>query len=89
VDVRHRESFLCDPTKLKGHPIYERFVDLAFKVLPNLNGIREVPEVKPMTGHRQRCRIHLSSYRIGVHIDGSVVDVVRVMDRRGFYRFFP
>jgi mRNA-degrading endonuclease RelE of RelBE toxin-antitoxin system len=89
VDVRYRTSFLRDLKKLRGHPVYDRIVDLAFEVLPNLEDIRELPEVKPMTGHRHRFRIRLSSSRIGVHIDGNVVELVRVMDRRDFYRYFP
>ena len=89
VDVRYRESFLRDLKKLKKHPIYDRIFALAFRTLPEAEELSKVPGVKAMTGHPHRYRIRVASYRVGIEVDGAVVEMVRVLDRRDFYRFFP
>ncbi len=89
MDVRYRESFLRDLKKLKKHPIYDRIVTLAFQTLPDAEDLRQVPSLKSMTGHPHRYRIRIRSYRVGIQVEGSAVEVVRVLDRRDFYRYFP
>jgi len=42
-----------------------------------------------MTGHSGRYRVRVSSYRVGIEIADDVVELVRVLDRRDFYRYFP
>ena len=89
MDLRYRKSFLRDLKKLKSYPIYQRIFELAFEILPKLNDIRELSGVKAITGHPHRFRVRLSSYRIGIQVEGDVVELVRVLDRRDFYRYFP
>lgn len=89
MEVRYRESFLRDLKKLRKHPIYERIFTLAFRTLPDAADLREISGVKAMTGHPHRYRIRVASYRVGIEVDGKVVEMIRVLDRREFYRFFP
>lgn len=89
MDVRYRESFLRDLKKLKKKPVFARIRRLAFETLPEAQDLREVPGVKPMTGHAGRYRIRVGNYRIGIEVAGTIVEIVRALDRRDFYRYFP
>lgn len=89
MDVRYRESFLRDLKKLKRLPIYEKIYALSFETLPSATDLREIPGIKAMQGQPHRYRIRVASYRIGIEISGTVVELVRVLDRREFYRYFP
>ena len=89
MEVRYRESFLRDLKKLKKLPIYEKIYALSFETLPLAGELREIPGVKAMQGHPHRYRIRVASYRVGIEIAGPVVEMVRVLDRREFYRYFP
>jgi len=89
VDVRYRESFLRDLKKLKKLPIYDRIQAFAFETLPSAKLLSEIPGVRAMTGHPHRYRVRIASYRVGIEIDETVVELVRVLDRRDFYRYFP
>ena len=89
MEVRYRQSFLRDLKKLKKHPIYGAVFQLAFKVLPEAEELTQVPGIKAMKGHLQRYRIRKGSYRIGIEVNGPIVELVRVLDRRDFYRYFP
>lgn len=89
MDVRYRESFLRDLKKLRKHPIYDKVFSLSFETLPEAEDLRKVPGVKPMTDHPGRYRIRVGSYRVGIEVEGGIVEMVRVLDRRAFYRYFP
>lgn len=89
MEVRYRKSFLRDLKKLKKHPLYNKIYTLAFETLPEAEMLTDVPGVKAMTGHPKRYRIRVGSYRIGIHSDGPILEMVRVLDRRDFYQYFP
>ncbi len=89
MDVKYRESFLRDLKKLKKYPVYNKIVTLAFQTLPDAADLRQIPGLKSMTGHPHRHRIRVGSYRVGIQVEGATVELVRVLDRRDFYRYFP
>ena len=89
MEVRYRKSFLRDlkRLKLKKHPLYDKVYALSFETLPNAQSLATIPDTKAMRGHPGRYRIRLGSYRMGIQVDGSVVELVRVLDRREFFRY--
>jgi mRNA interferase RelE/StbE len=87
VNVQYRQAFLKDLKRLKNTPIYQDVYDLAFTTLPQVKTLREVPGVKALKGKRYRVR--LGDYRVGLEVDGDDVQVMRVLHRREFYRYFP
>jgi len=89
VEVRYRESFLRDLKKLKGQSIYDRIFGLAFTTLPEADSLRDVTGVKAMRGYPNRYHIRIGNYRIGIEVHGDNVEVMRVLHRREFYRYFP
>ena len=89
MEVRYRQSFLRDLRKLKKHPLYDAVFTLAFHTLPEAEELTQVPGVKAMKGHPRRYRIRKGSQRIGIQVDGPIVELVRVLDRGDFYRYFP
>jgi len=89
VDVLYREAFLQDLKKLKKQPAYERIVRVVFELLPAAPDLRSLAGVKSLSGHRGRHRIRIGDYRVGIEVMASTVEVVRVLHRRDFYRYFP
>ena len=51
--------------------------------------MRDVPDVKAMRRHPKRYRVRVSNYRIGIEAKGDTVEVMRVLHRGEFYRYFP
>ena len=89
MDVRYRQAFLRDLKKLKKQAIYDRVFALSFETLPAADDLSEIPGVKAMKDHPRRYRIRIGSYRVGIEVDGDIVEMVRVLNRRDFYRYFP
>jgi mRNA interferase RelE/StbE len=42
-----------------------------------------------MKGYPNRYRIRISDYRVGIEVFGEQVEIMRVLHRREFYRYFP
>jgi len=89
VEVRYRRRFLRDLKKLRSQPIYGRIFELAFTILPQAQTLRDVASVKAMRGYPGRYRIRVGDYRVGIEVQGGVVEVTCVLHRRDFYRYFP
>ena len=89
MEVQYRRSFLRDLKKLKGQSVYDRIFELAFTTLPEADSLRDVTGVKAMRGYPNRYRIRIGNYRIRIEVHGDNVEVMRVLHRREFYRYFP
>jgi mRNA interferase RelE/StbE len=89
VEVRYRELFLRDLKKLKNQPIHDEVFELVFTILPEVKTLRDVTGIKVMKGYPNRYRIRLGNYRVGIEVHGDTVEVMRVLHRREFYRYFP
>ena len=89
MEVQYRKSFLRDLKKLKRQPVYDRIFELAFTTLPRADRLRDVTGVKAMRGYPNRYRIRIGNYRVGIEVHGDNVEVMRVLYRREFYRYFP
>jgi mRNA interferase RelE/StbE len=89
LNVQYRQLFLKDLQKLKKQAIYERIHELAFVTLPKTSSIQELLNVKALVGTTNRYRIRVGDYRIGFEINGDTIELMRVVHRREFYRYFP
>jgi mRNA-degrading endonuclease RelE of RelBE toxin-antitoxin system len=89
VEVQYRKAFLRDLKKLKKQPVYDRIFELTFTTLPEVGRLRDVAGVKAMRGYPNRYRIRIGNYRVGIEVQGNNVEVMRVLHRREFYRYFP
>ena len=62
---------------------------MAFTTLESINSLEEIPDIKAMVGYAGRYRIRIGNYRIGIEVNEDVIEVMRVLHRREFYRYFP
>jgi mRNA-degrading endonuclease RelE of RelBE toxin-antitoxin system len=89
LKVQYRKRFLKDLKALKNQPVYEQILQLAFRELPNAKSLQEIGNVKPMKGAANRYRIRLGEYRLGIAVVDNKIEVMRLLHRREFYRYFP
>lgn len=59
------------------------------KLVKEVNKLEDVPGVKKLTGFNDAFRIRSGNYRIGVFVDGKVVQFARVAHRKDIYKIFP
>jgi len=75
--------------KLKNLTIYNRITEIVFTILPNLDSLRKLDNVKSMTGYKNRYRISIGKHRTGIEVEKDYIEIIRVLHRKEFYHFFP
>lgn len=89
MEVQYREAFLKDLKQLKSSASYERIYEFAFTTLAEINSLEDISDIKAMKGYTGRYRIRIGDYRIGIEVNPDGIEVMRVLHRREFYRYFP
>lgn len=83
-----RKSFARDLKKIKDQSLLDRVREVIGAV-EAANDPGSIGGLEKLSGTDRSFRIRLGDYRIGVTIEGDVVDFVRVLPRRDLYRYFP
>jgi mRNA interferase RelE/StbE len=83
-----RKSFARDLKKVKSQTVLDR-VQLAIEQVEAAAGLQDIGQLKKMGGTSNYYRIRVADYRIGVVVEGDVVEFVRCLPRADLYRFFP
>ena len=83
-----RTSFTRDLRKVKSQSTLDRVREVIEQVeaAPDPAAISDL---KRLTGASNAYRIRIGDYRIGVTIEGDLMEFVRFLHRRDLYRFFP
>lgn len=89
MTVLYRKLFLKDLKTLQGNLSYDKIYNLAFIVLPEVTHLHDIQNVKAMKNYPKRYRIRIGDFRIGIEIQGDTVEVMRLLHRKEFYRYFP
>lgn len=89
MKVEYRQLFLKDLKKLKKKLIYQQVFDLAFTILPEINSLQDLTQIKAMKGYPNPYRIPIGDYRVGLEINQDKIEIMRVLHRREFYPYFP
>jgi mRNA-degrading endonuclease RelE of RelBE toxin-antitoxin system len=89
MKVEYRKLFLKDLKKLKNNRVYQQILDLTFKEFLEAKSLQDLSQIKAMKGYPNRYRIRIGNYRIGIELNGNTIEVMRVLHRRDFYRYFP
>ena len=59
------------------------------ELLEAANNLSEIPNLKKLKGHKSAYRIKLGEYRIGIFVEGKVVEMARLIHRKDIYKVFP
>jgi mRNA interferase RelE/StbE len=88
MKVAFRKSFTRDLEKVKDQAVLER-VRQSILLAESADGPQHVEGLRKLSGTETFFKIGVGDYRIGVVIEGDVIEFVRCLPRRDLYRFFP
>ena len=86
--IEFLEKFYTDLDKIKVKSIKESTHKIILKV-EMANSLSDVPNVKKLSGHKLAYRIRLGDYRIGIFVEGNLVEFARIVHRKDIYKVFP
>ena len=87
MNVEIRKSFEKDATKLSA----AMKVELA-SIIQQISKSKKLSEIyscKKLAGFKNAYRIRWGSYRIGFFFENETVELVRILNRKDIYKFFP
>lgn len=89
LNIQYSEKFLKDLKKLKRTNYYNKIYDLCFNELPEFDDINSIKNLKKIQGYSDYFRIKFGVYRIGLKIEGEYIQLMRVLQRKDIYKYFP
>jgi mRNA interferase RelE/StbE len=85
--VTIRSSFVKDSQKLR--PVTKKELASIIQNLEASNNLLHISNCKKLSGYKTAYRIRLGNYRIGFFYTGNSIELVRILDRKEVYRYFP
>jgi mRNA-degrading endonuclease RelE of RelBE toxin-antitoxin system len=87
VNIEVRKSFEKDSAKL---PV--QFQNQLSRIIEGIimsKKLSEIPSCKKMIGYKSAYRIKMHNYRIGFFFENQIIELVRVLNRKDIYKYFP
>ena len=88
MKVEFRKSFEKDLRKLGDRQILTRVKDIIYEVEASQR-LDEISNFKKLKTKGNYYRIRVGDYRIGITVDGEVINFIRILHRREIYQKFP
>ena len=88
MKARYRKSFERDVRKVGDRAVLARLA-AALRAIEEAGSLMDVTGVRPLSGVPGLYRLRIGDYRLGIAVEGEVVEIVRFLHRREIYRYFP
>jgi mRNA interferase RelE/StbE len=86
--VEFLEKFSKDIDRINQPHVKDGVVRM-IKRVEAAKSFSEIPHTKKLSGHKSAYRIRVGDYRIGIFLNGQIVQFARVVDRKDIYKLFP
>lgn len=60
-----------------------------YQELPGFNSIKEISNLKKLSGYRNYYQIRFGDYRLGLFCEKERIKVIAIMHRKEIYKYFP
>jgi addiction module RelE/StbE family toxin len=88
MEVVFKESFLKDLRRIKERALARRVKEV-IESIEQASTLQEIANLKPLKNSTGYYRIRLGDYRIGLHVEGETITLIRFLHRKEVYRYFP
>ena len=83
------KRFKKDLDKIDDQKILAK-VRKCIEVIETSQALSEIPDLEALKGFSGYYRLKFDySYRIGIFLDGEVIEILKIESREGFYKNFP
>ncbi len=86
--VKIDKSFEKDTDKIKDKDILNTIAD-CIEALGKADNIKSIKNIKKLKGSNHFYRIRIGDYRIGLEIKNETMELIRFLDRKDIYKYFP
>jgi mRNA interferase RelE/StbE len=86
--VKFESSFARDLKRVKDRKLRKRIGE-AIERFESAAELTDVGDFKKLKGYKEAYRMRIGDYRLGFLLRDRVVIMVRFLDRKNIYRYFP
>ena len=87
MNIEIRKSFEKDAAKLPAS--LKTQLAIIIEHLESLKKLSDLSSCKKLAGFKNAYRIRLGNYRIGFFFENETVELIRILNRKDIYRYFP
>jgi len=87
MKIEIRKSFTKDADKLPA--AFKRQLALIITEMEQASQPSQLDNCKKLTGYKNAYRIRMGQYRIGFYFENKTGELIRVLQRKEIYRYFP
>lgn len=88
MEVEFLSRFSKDLDTVGQKSVKEQLAKLVL-LIESSSSIKDIPNLKKLSGFKSAYRIRVGDYRVGVFVDGKTVQFARIAHRKEIYRMFP
>ena len=88
MEIKYTKIFLKEIGKIKD-PKLANAIKAAIENVKSSTSLYDINDLKKLKGYSKSYRIKIKDYRLGIFIDGNIVEFARFMPRKDIYRYFP
>jgi mRNA interferase RelE/StbE len=88
MKVEFLSKFNKDLNKLNDNDLRLSVLKI-IELVESANYTSEIQNLKKLKGHKSAYRLKLGDYRIGIFIEGIIVEMARIVHRKDIYKVFP
>jgi mRNA interferase RelE/StbE len=88
MKVEVQKSFEKDIAKVKDKGLAIKVLAI-INLLKSIGKLSEIPKLKKLNANDTYYRIRVGDYRIGLKVNNETLILLRFMDRKDIYKFFP
>jgi mRNA interferase RelE/StbE len=85
--IEIRKSFIKDADKLPP-PVRQELAEIIEHITKS-DRINQLSNCKKLSGYKTAYRIRMGQYRVGFYYESKTIELVRVLNRKDIYRYFP
>ncbi len=89
MDVLYTKTFLKDLSKVHPPKRRKQIESFVFETLPAIPSLEESGVAEKMSGFDLYYKIRFGDYRIGLTKTAKAIELLRVLNRKEIYKFFP
>jgi mRNA interferase RelE/StbE len=83
-----KKSFEKDTDKINDKKILREILS-TIENIKNSDSLKDIKNIKKLEGYKNYYRIRIGNYRIGIKFENKTVILVRFLNRKEIYRYFP
>lgn len=88
MKIEFLKSFGRDIKKIKDENLLIRIKN-KIEQIEKANSISEISNLEIIKSHTEFYRIRIGDFRIGIKYNQNTIELIRFLDRKEIYRYFP